>query len=99
MFRSVGRRVTVPSRVNRTADTSSENAILSAAAAIVADTLAEQGHALAAPVTASFRTARSGSCGVALTVELKDPLRANATLAAIRERFGGDCAVDVVSVT
>jgi len=87
------------SLLRHTADTSPENAILSAAATIVTDTLAEQGHALAAPVTASFRTARSGSCGVALTVRLKDPSRVKATLAALRERFGGDCAVDVVSVS
>jgi hypothetical protein len=75
-----------------------DNAILRAAAAIVTDTLVERGDALAAPITARFRTARFGSSGVELTVKLEDPSRVKATLAAIAERFGGDSAVDVIHV-
>ena len=84
--------------MNHPLDTSHENPILGAAASVVAETLAELGHALAAPIKASFRTPSCGSSGVELTVRLKDPSRAEATRAAIAERFGGQSAVDVVRV-
>jgi hypothetical protein len=84
--------------VPETDDPPPDNAILRAAASIVTDTLAQQGHALAAPVTARFRTAQHGSTGVELTVKVQDPSRIRATMAAIADRFGGDCGVDVICV-
>jgi hypothetical protein len=80
-------------------DAAPDNAILRAAASIVTDVLAKQGHALAAPVRARFRTSPHGSTGVELTVELDDPSRVKTVIAAIAEHFGGEAAVDVIRVT
>jgi hypothetical protein len=76
-----------------------QSTILAAAAAIVTEVLERTGLAVAEPVAARFRTAWHGSTGIEVTVKLDDPGRAEATRAALAERFGGRSEVDVLNVT
>jgi len=74
-----------------------KSSILAAAAAIVTEILERTGPAPAEPVAARFRTAFNGSTGIEITVKLDDPGRAEATRAALLERFGRS-DVDVLNV-
>lgn len=75
-----------------------QNAILDAAGSAIASFLMGQGFALAAPVTATFRTGSHGSSGVGVTVALMDPSEAPAARAAIYEHFRVGAGVDAVTV-
>ena len=76
-----------------------ENAILDAAASVIASFLARRGFALAGPVHTTFRTSTHGSSGVGVTVRLEDPREAPAARAAIREHFSVGAGVDAVHVS
>ena len=73
-------------------------AILESVRAIVGEVLHSEGFAVAAPVNAEFRTAESGTTGVAVTVRLEDPARADSAAAALADRFGGTCSPDAIIV-
>jgi hypothetical protein len=63
------------------------NAILDSVAQVMTGALRREGFELRAPVDVRFRTARSGSTGVEVSVRLKDPRHAEAAEAAIGKRF------------
>jgi len=75
------------------------NVLLDSAASVVARILAQRGFGLAAPVRARFQTSDTGSTGVDVQVKLEDPSQAPAAKAAIRAHCGGECGVDVISVS
>jgi hypothetical protein len=72
-------------------------AFLNSAAAMVSSLLRRHEFLLAEPVKARFRTNEHGSCGIEVSVRLRDPIHAGAARALLRERFGAG-GVDVFNV-
>ena len=77
---------------------SRDTAILASVRAIVREVLHAKGFAVAAPVNAEFRTAETGTTGVAVTVRLEDPADADSAAAVLCDRFGGPGSPDAITV-
>jgi hypothetical protein len=75
------------------------SAILRAVETIVSEVLTRRGFGLARPVTATFSTAASGSTGVAVSIQLKDPADVAGARAAIVHQFGAAIEPDIIHVS